>query len=112
MRNLIRRCNYDEYQTVKAYDIVDNEILYRYLGGQQGEQELDAEDKMPVYIERYEASQMADPVVSDHMTAAGANHMSLEHLEELRTVYQQMLAHKPFPIMSVHDESTLGSLVQ
>lgn len=104
LRNLIRRCNYNEYQTVRAYDIVDNEILYRYLGGKQGEQELAEDDKMLTYVERYDASRMADPVVTDHMTAAGANHMTLEHLEALRGVYQQMLVHKPFPIMSVHDE--------
>lgn len=96
LRCIHRRCNYDR-------DVVESarEILQEALDNPQ----LAKQDKaIEYYKDLYQRSHMADVVILPHLTEENVHSLSHQHIEELLDVIDSMLVHKPFEVVTVHDE--------
>jgi hypothetical protein len=61
-----------------------------------------ATGKIKYYVEQYERSSVADVVVLPYITEDTTG-LSDKHLEKLKSLCEQMLMHKSFPITTIHD---------
>ena len=102
LRSLIRRCNYDKDIIERALDAVTDQLFNRPFGEKQTDYWLTEE--VTYYRDQYERSGMADAVIAEHINIATAQTLSTPHLRALKTVFENMLEHKPFEIVTVHDD--------
>ena len=102
LRNMHRRCNYDLEQTKYVHGILEDALIERALGTPIGEVEADA--KVEYYREQYERSTLADPVIFRYLSVSGLKLLSTEHLQKLVVIADSMLKHRPFELVTVHDE--------
>lgn len=103
LRTLIRRCNYDRDLIEAADSLIEQILIERDLGLHDRDvPALEGEALTLVY--RYNESQMPDISILNHLTYEGYYNLTSQHLRDLARICQQMLAHAPFPILSVHDE--------
>ena len=96
LRCIHRRCNYDK-------DVVEaaREILQEALDNPQ----LAKQDKaVDYYKDLYQRSHMADVVILPYLTSENVHGLTHQHIEELLDVIDSMLVHKPFEVVTVHDE--------
>jgi uncharacterized HAD superfamily protein len=63
-----------------------------------------ANTKVAYYVEQYERSGMADAVILPYLKDGQTIFLSTDHLMALETITASMLSHKPFPVISIHDE--------
>lgn len=111
LRCLVRRCNYDPAMMMNAAHDIEVTLLQRELDGQM--LDIDAiSHEAKALADRYQATKMADVRILQHATARDLTALDSDHLRKLGRIVDSMLNHKPFPVLSVHDESTLGSLIQ
>ena len=103
LRSIHRRCNYDREVAEGAYSNLQMEIQRRNTGGIQEEaKEGTAED---YYGFLYAETKMADVVILPHLADFNAVRcLTTEHIESLIRVLETMLAHKPFEVVTIHDE--------
>lgn len=94
VRTMHRKCNYDPIVVNAAYAAICNAI---------GKEKSKPEGKVKYYVEQYERSSVADVVILPWITA-DATALSDKHLEKLKLLCEQMLQHKPFPIVTIHDQ--------
>lgn len=103
LRELIRRCNYD-HPTIRDVDqVIEAELLYRSfnplcevtvpIGGQHH-----------YFIDQYTRSGMPTAAVLPHIDPFNVGNFSTQHLRAIKKITNSMLAHKPFEIVSIHDE--------
>ena len=96
LRCIHRRCNYNANAVETA-----REILQEALDNPQ----LAKQDKaIEYYKDLYQRSHMADVVILPHLTEENVHSLSHQHIEELLDVIDSMLVHKPFEVVTVHDE--------
>ena len=97
MRCIHRRCNYiaDEVLLAKAY-------LEYALTVKMDNDEADA--AIRYYSDLYNRSGMADVVILPHLTKRNVRALSEQHIKDLLTIIETMLEHKPFEVVTVHDE--------
>lgn len=108
LRTIQRRCNYDEQIVLRALGAI-NEVLHTcHLYGVQTNgtnHKISPDSKLPYYVEQYDRSEMADVVILPYIqTKEDAECLEVPHLEQLREIILTMLVHKPFPVITVHDE--------
>lgn len=102
LRCMHRRCNYDADMVSKAAGYIDGE-----LSGTGGVVIHDqaVNSKLFYYIEQYNRSGMADIVILPYIkNSHDASCLEHKHLEALMEIIDTMLSHKPFPLVTVHDE--------
>lgn len=99
VRSLNRRCNYNESMVFKALGILNGDVVG----------ETKPSEKIEYYTDLYEKSQMADVVILPFLSKSNVGLLTQEHKKALVVLCQQMLEYKPFPIVTNHDESILGS---
>lgn len=105
LRSVIRRCNYDPDLLAWAARSIADELLSRELGYSQQERHQEFDDeKLSYYIEQYECSGMADVVILNHLYAETVCALSTTHLQSLSKIVHAMREHKPFPVVTVHDD--------
>lgn len=103
LRCMVRRCNYDEELVRMAQDLISYELMSRspswvpMLHPQYSE-------KVAYYMERYNSSRMADPVILDHLTAEDIRILPSQYLKQLNGILVSMLEHRSFPIVTIHDQ--------
>lgn len=104
LRSLIRRCSYDPAQFNIALERIQAELIDRQLGangthtlGQPTAEEL-------YYQEQFYRSSMVDVVIVPHLSPAGIAMMPTQYLEDLAAIINTMICHKPFHVVTVHDE--------
>lgn len=102
LRCLIRRCSYDPVVVNNAQALIQSELLGRDSG--QGCLVDETDPKVEYYIERYEATNMADIVILPYLNWRNIGQLSNRHLYTLMDIINSVVVHKPFPIQSVHDE--------
>lgn len=102
LRSVIRRCSYDPHVLSLASDAILKELDERKLWMAQQEA-LDTENPVAKYIERYEATNMADVVILPYLTNGEVAYLTTEHLKALREIIKTMEVHKPFPVLTIHD---------
>lgn len=101
VRTMHRRCNYDRVMVEEAQSQMLAEMTYRtkVSKGDAGT----AEPEIQVYIDHYNRSTMADVVILPYIVQYGCDGMSSKHIEKLLAIVETMLAHKPFPLVTIHD---------
>ena len=94
VRTMHRKCNYDATVVRAAYVAICNAI---------GKIKSNPSDKVRYYIKQYERSSIADVVVLPWIKN-DATALSDKHLEKLKVLCEQVLSHKSFPIVTIHDQ--------
>jgi hypothetical protein len=94
VRTMHRKCNYDPVMVNEAHA-----ALTKALGGVKTE----AKGHVLYYKELYEASNLADVVILPYIRN-DATALSNEHLEALLKLCEDMLMHKPFELVTIHDQ--------
>ncbi|WP_289101011.1 DNA-directed RNA polymerase [uncultured Marinobacter sp.] len=104
LRSLIRRCNYDHGLILWASEVIEMVLLERATGVEHSVDTYWLDDDFNHLRERYEATQMPDIRILDYCGVLEIKALSSDHLRALANIVNSMLEHKPFPIVSVHDE--------
>lgn len=104
LRQLIRRCNYDPELASWAYYRAMEELMDR--SAEQGSQPLPApiDEQLAYYIDLWERTNMVDPVILPYLYDESFRCLPHAMLVGLRTVLESMLPHKPFPVITIHDD--------
>ena len=105
LREMHRRCNHDREVLDRVQEVISTELAIRPEGitvTLVGYPALN--QKVQYFKEQYERSSMITAAILPHLDGESASHLSTEHLEKLDRMVDQMTKHKPFPIVTVHDE--------
>lgn len=102
LRSMHRRCNYDREVAENAADLIQYTRMERMAGAAQ--RTHDVPSKTAYYIAQYERSTLADIVILPWLDPLSVQCLSNEHLAALAKILEGMLAYRPFPLVTVHDE--------
>lgn len=102
LRSMHRRCNYDEGVVNNALVFLNQEIDYR--AGQELDLKGPTNEKITYYIELFKANNMVDPVIFPYITSINTQYIPTGMLDQLKAIALQMIEHKPFELVTVHDE--------
>ena len=106
LRSIHRRCNYDPLMVTAALNNLRSEQQLRTQN--QSEESNNAwfqGSKINYYKGLYGRSGMADVVILPYlMTTDACEHLSDDHIEDLIQIAEVMLTHKPFEVVTIHDE--------
>lgn len=102
LREMHRRCNYDREVIETANQVIQEELNLRKLGGRLTLEPCSG--KVKYYVDQFQRSTLVSSVVLPLLSAAVVASLSTEHLEGLLDISAKMLGHKPFPLVTVHDE--------
>lgn len=102
LRCMVRRCDYNPEVITKAHHAVTRELATRNMHGFEPEPPVD--HKLAYYVEQYQRSTVVDVIIAEHLHEYNCDQLSTEHLVGLKNIMDSMLVHKPFHILTVHDE--------
>jgi hypothetical protein len=103
LRCIHRRCNYDREVAAKAFDQLMGEWMNRQQGGEPVAFEPGDDSIWAYYVERWEATRMADVVILPHIQDLGVEYLPTELIQKLLGIVEHMLSYKPFPVVTIHD---------
>lgn len=103
LRSLVRRCSYDRELMEWAEYRLEQAIMGRGFGVVPYERQC-PDEQLQKYLTLYQDSGMADIVILNHMGDEDFIYLGTEHMDALLTTVQRMLQHKPFDIVTVHDD--------
>jgi len=106
LRSLIRRCNYDRELMEWAAHAIERVLLERHVEGDATANQV-AEPLCEMgftLAKRYKETRMPDIRILDYLDDWQLYVLPSDHLRALAKIVNQMLEHKPFPIIAVHDE--------
>lgn len=103
LRSIHRRCNYDRAVVEQAHSLMFREQHRREMDGGLIEPVRQG-THMWYYMALYERSKMPDVVILPYINAKTVQCMDDDHMVKLLEITSQMLAHKPFPVITIHDE--------
>lgn len=103
LREMHRRCNHDRKVLADVSMTIAAELDRRTYNAPKVDG-LKLNQKAQYFKEQYERSTMITAAILPHLDGESASHLSTEHLEKLYHMTGQMIQHKPFPIVTVHDE--------
>lgn len=101
LRSLVRRCSYDRTLMEEFFYSAEAELLLRNLHGFEHDPDMGGMH-MPYYLEQYQRSSVADVAIIPHITSVRAVPSDL--LRKLVVIVDSMLAHKPFDVITIHDD--------
>lgn len=96
LRNIHRRCNYNAELVQQAKELIEDALRDPQLGS--------PDKATSYYIDLYNRSHMADVVILPYLNSKNVHNLSHQHLESLLGIIYSMLKHKPFEVVTVHDE--------
>jgi len=102
LRTMHRRCNYDPQLVSYVDQCIDHELGLRDHQ-YKGTKEFNT-SKLEYYIEQYNRSTLADITILPYLDQATVSGLTIEHLQKLSKIIKAMLTHKPFALVTVHDE--------
>lgn len=101
LRCIQRQCNYDPVIAGRALGLIEGEMNLRTAG----EYTIVVEaNKTGYYVDQFQRSNMADVVIIPYLTVSSVSQLSDDHLARLKDILISMLSHKPFAVLTVHDE--------
>lgn len=103
LRTMQRRCGYNETIAAVALEFLYEEQEARHFGAN----ELTVDEiTQPhhVYMERFQETNMVDSVILPYLNSHSVKELSDLHIEKLITLCNLLLPHKPFDIITIHDE--------
>lgn len=109
LRSVHRRCNYDQEVVTYTNSVLLHEEMQRQeesLGLARLTQEEEAKEgsKIAYYVNLWKQSNMADVVVLPYLNAATVKCLPNRMLMKLVQITSAMLQHKPFEVVTIHDE--------
>ena len=107
LRSLVRRCSYNQAELVRASKAIQIELLTRNMDDYEPPEVVPegmAWNEVLYYVEHYDRSGMPDAVIFPWLNADTVQLLSTEHLQKLMPIATSMLQHRPFPIITVHDD--------
>ena len=105
LRSLVRRCDYDPELMQNASSNIAMILVMREEGSTETDDRyLNADAKR--LKERYTSTQMPDIRILDYCEFAELSTLSIPHLKGLASILNQMLQHRPFEVLTVHDDFT------
>lgn len=99
LRCMERRCNYDMDEVTNALHILGTEMMQRANGNRSQV----TEQGLHYYVDQYNRSTVADIVILPHLTAGNVGQLEDAHIGKLLDIIAQMLRHKPFELVTIHD---------
>lgn len=102
LRSMQRRCSYDPAIIGSVMGLIEAELDARTCGGKKVD--LDKSTKLAYYVEQYNRSSVADIVIAPYINITNVSQLDSMHLMRLKRVIETMLVHKPFHVITVHDE--------
>jgi len=96
VRSMVRRCNYNAEILAKSEKILHNVKL-----AQSG---VTKNNSLNVFIERFSATNIIDSTILSHLTVENVKSLSQKHINGLKILIESMKKHKPFEIVTIHDE--------
>ncbi len=99
LRTMQRRSKYDWVILQAAKEILTEELAFRGDGDA-----LEAHDEIAVYKDLYERTNMVDAVIFPWINSHSVECLETDHIEALIRLADSMLKHKPFDLITVHDE--------
>lgn len=102
LREMHRRCNYDGTTMERVAAVIEMELIERSLGYPRDGLCLD--EKVSYYRGQYTRSSLASAVILPYLDSENVQCLTKKHLEALAVIVNGMLAYKPFPLVTVHDE--------
>lgn len=101
LRCMQRRCNYDVEEVTLAVGYLVHEMTSRQCG--KSSQVTGKSTKVQYYIDQYVRSGLVDIVILPYLTAENIGLLSDAHICKLLDITSQMLKHKPFALVTIHD---------
>ena len=101
-RTMHRRLNHDPQVLAYASDLLETEVLERAMGNPM--EPYTAEGMFDYYVQLFDQSQMADCVIFPYLEPGNVRMLSDEHLRKLNHIAGLMEKHKPFELVTVHDD--------
>lgn len=101
LRCIHRRCNYDADVVESKYVLIFDELQNRNVGCPASKP---TEEAIEYYVDIYSQSGMADVVVLPYIDKDTVRTIPTDMLESLKNIVNSMLVHKPFEVVTVHDE--------
>lgn len=100
LRCMERRCNYDYSRVNGALHLVKEELARR----ENGEVIPSVPSAIDTYVDLYNRTNVVDAVIFPWINSHSVGRLETDHLEALVTLAESMLVHKPFELVTVHDE--------
>lgn len=112
LRCIQRRCNYNPEEVRRAQHVLTVERDQRDQRDPEDEPTTTQttqttkrnQSKTAYYQGLYAQSRMADVVILPYLDAKTVTQLTMVHIEALLGIIEKMLAHKPFAVITVHDE--------
>lgn len=107
LRTIQRRCSYDREVIQRLEVLLMGELKARELHGFEPEpmnNATEANAKLMYHVEQYVRSTVADIVIAPYISAGNVEQLTTEHMTKLLAIINTMLVHKPFHVITVHDE--------
>lgn len=101
-RTMHRRLNHDPQVLAYASDLLEAEVLERAMGTSM--EPYMAEGMFDYYVKLFDQSQMADCVIFPYLEPGNVRMLSDDHLKKLNHIAGLMQMHKPFELVTVHDD--------
>lgn len=102
LREMHRRCNYDRAMVEHACLLLANEASLRATLPYEVDP-TPATGKIGYYVAQYQRSTLASAAILPHLTAHDMQALSNKHVTVLLAMVKQMLNHRPFSLVTVHD---------
>jgi chorismate mutase len=106
LRCVDRRANYDPQLINWASSYIEMLLEQRAAGEHDPIDNTFLNPDFNRLMERYEASQMPDIRILNYAQEFEMRYMSTTHLKQLASMCSMMLQHKPFPVLTIHDDFT------
>lgn len=103
LRSIHRRCNYDRELVELVHDLMHGELSRREAAGGLLEP-VRGGSTLAYYMALYERYKMADTVILPHINDKTVQCLDDAHIVGLLRITNMMLEHKPFPVITIHDE--------
>jgi hypothetical protein len=102
LREMHRRCNYDRQVMEEVGINIQMELIQRDMGKAVNLEYQSG--KIAYYQRQWQRSTLASSVILPFITEDTVQALDTEHLKALALIVDGMLQHKPFPLVTVHDE--------
>lgn len=102
LRCMVRRCSYNAALITMSKDLITAELL---TGNSRiGCDLTQLSPAAAKYMASYAANGMVDPVILEYLTPADLTLLPTGYLRKMNTILDSMLAHKPFDLVTIHDQ--------
>ena len=108
LRSIHRRCNYNKDLVEQAKMIIEEALRFRGIMRCGHTIKPDGDIKVQYYVAQWQRSGMADVVILPYLNMVNVQEIPSKMLYKLQEIINSMLVHKPFSVITIHDEFKCG----